>query len=155
MLPSAIITDGLLPVPLFAVNRISLSEKYSLPAIGSSGFRAAVENSDDTVSIGAMLVGPQRFAWKSALELLAETSRRGGMLGRVFGGTLGPGLALITSLTLRTNMQVMELSFTSSAARRDALEVSISMKHVPRPGPLNLLMDVGASAAMSVVDWIV
>ena len=43
MLPSAILI-GDLPkiVPLFAVTRISLTESYFLPAVGSAAFRSAV-----------------------------------------------------------------------------------------------------------------
>jgi hypothetical protein len=150
-LPSAILTDGLLPVPLFVVTRMVLSERYSLPAIGSSGFRAAVDNSEDTVSLSALLVGPQRFAWKQSLELLADFSRRGGALARWTKGGVG-GLILVTAMTVRLDMQVTELSFTAAAQRRDTLEVSIALRHVPQPGPAHLLIDVGMAAVMSLTD---
>lgn len=150
-LPSAILTDGLVPIPLFVVTRMVLSERYSLPPIGSAGFRAAVDNSEDTVSLSALLVGPQRFAWKQGLELLADFSRRGGALARWTGGSVS-GLVLVTAMTVRLDMQVTELSFTASAQRRDTLEVSIGLRHVPQPGPLNLLLDVGMTAVMSLTD---
>jgi hypothetical protein len=150
-LPSAILTDGLLPVPLFVVTRMTLSETYSLPPIGSSGFRAAVDNSEDKVSLSALLVGPQRFAWKQGLELLADFSRRGGALARWTQGAVG-GLILITAMTTRLDMHVTELSFAASATRRDTFEVSIGLQHVPQPGPLNLLIDLGAAAAMTLTD---
>lgn len=150
-LPSAILTDGLLPVPLFVVTRMVLSERYSLPPIGTTGFRAAVDNSEDTVSLSALLVGPQRFAWKQSLELLADFSRRGGALARWTKGGVG-GLILVTTMTVRLDMQVTELSFTASAQRRDTLEVSIGLRHVPQPGPVNLLLDVGMTAVMSLTD---
>lgn len=150
-LPSAILTDGLLPVPLFVVTRMVLSETYSLPPVGSSGFRAAIDNSDDSVQLSALLIGPQRFAWKQSLELLADFSRRGGALTRWTGGSVG-GLILVTSMTVRLDMQVTELTFTASANRRDTLEVNIGLRHVPQPGPLNLLIDVGAAAVISLTD---
>jgi hypothetical protein len=153
-LPSAILTDGLIPIPLFVVTRIVLSEKYTLPPVGSAGFRAAVDNSEDTMSLSALLIGPQRFAWKQGLEMLADFSKRGGALSRWTGGAVS-GLILVTSMTVRLDMQVTELSFTASATRRDTLEVSIGLRHVPQPGPLNMLIDMGHAAAMSIVDALV
>jgi hypothetical protein len=153
-LPSAVVTDGLLVVPLFAVSRIFLSERYSLPPVGSSSFRAAVPTSDDSVSLDALLVGPQRFAWKTGLELLADFSRRGGSLGRWTGGVLG-GVILVTSMTVRTDMQFTDLTFTASAQRRETLEVSMSLRHVPRPSPLNTLLDIGAAGVMTAVEFLV
>lgn len=150
-IPSAILTDGLLPIPLFVVTRMVLSESYSLPPVGSSGFRAAVDNSEDTVALSALLIGPQRFAWKQGLELLADFSRRGGALARWTKGSVG-GLILVTAMTVRLDMHVTELSFTASAQRRDTLEVTIGLRHVPQPGPLNLLLDVGHAGAMSLLD---
>lgn len=150
-MPSAILTDGLLPIPLFVVTRMSLSETYALPPVGSRGFRAAVDNSEDTVSLAALLVGPQRFAWKQGLELLADFSRRGGALSRWTGGAVG-GLILVTAMTVRLDMQVTEMTFTASAQRRDTIEVNINLRHVPQPGPLNMLIDVGHAAVMSLTD---
>lgn len=151
-LPSAILTDGLIPIPLFAVTRMVLSEQYHLPPVGSHGFRAAVDNSEDTVSLSALLVGPQRFAWKLGLEMLADFSRRGGALAKFTGDAVG-GLILVTAMTVRLDMQVTELSFTASAQRIDTLDVSIGLRHVPKPGPINLLLDVGAAAAMTVTEF--
>lgn len=150
--PSALLTDGLLFVPLWGVTRMTLSERYRLPPIGSSGFRAAVGTSEDSVSLTALLVGPQRFAWKQGLELLADLSRRGGLLARRTGGAVG-GLVLVTALTVRTDMQVTELSFTATAQRRDTIETSIALQHVPAPNPLNQLLDTGAAAVMTAVDF--
>jgi hypothetical protein len=152
-LPAAIISDGLLPVPLFAVSRMTLTERFTLPPIGASAFRAAVGNSTDTISLSAVLVGPQRFAWKLSLELLADFSKRGGAIGSFTSGAVS-GLILITRMTVRTNLQVTELSFTASAQRLDTLDVTIGLQHVPRPGPADLLLDVGAAAAMTAVEFL-
>jgi len=60
---------------------------------------------DDTVSLTGILVGPERFAWKLALETMAESAKRGSALAAMTGGKVG-GLILITSMTIRTDMQV-------------------------------------------------
>ena len=35
-------------------------------------------------------------------------------------------------MTIRTDMQIQSLTFTASAARREVLDVSIALVHVPR-----------------------
>ena len=80
VIPSAILSDGLIPIPLWAVTSMTLTETYHLPPIGSSGARAVVGTHDDTISLSGLLIGPERYAWKCGLETLAETSKRGGAL---------------------------------------------------------------------------
>lgn len=150
-IPSAIISDGIIPVPLFAVSSISLSETYRLPPIGSSGVKAVVGTHDDTITLNGVLVGPSRFALKLALETMAETSKRGGLIASLSGGRIS-GLILITSLTIRTDMQIQSLTFTASAAKRDALDVSISLAHMPLPGALGKLLDVTAIGVGALAD---
>ena len=104
-IPSAIISDGVLPIPIWAVTQISLGETYHLPTIGSTGAKAIVSTHDDTVSLTGLLVGPERYTWKLALETMAEASKRGSALAAMTGGKVG-GLILITSMTIRTDMQV-------------------------------------------------
>src|SRR5262249_45607313 len=120
-------------VPLFAVSSISLSETYHLPPIGSSQERVMVAAHDDSISLSGLLVGPQRFAFKFMLETMADLSQRGTAIERITGGATS-GLTLITSMTIRTDMQIQSLTFAASAARRDVLDVSIALVHVPRPG---------------------
>ena len=84
--PSAVLSDGLVSVPLWAVGSISVTEAYQLPPVGSAGLRAVSQVHDDTLTISATLPGPDRFAWKLALEQLAEASRRGTALGAFTGG---------------------------------------------------------------------
>ena len=150
--PSAILTDGLIWVPLFAVSRLSLSQSYRLPPVGSSALRAVMGTSDDTVSLSALLIGNSRFLWKQLLELQADLSRRGGTLGILTGGAVS-GLMLITRMVVRLDLQVASLTFTQSAQRRDAIEVSLSLRHVPRPGPQHLLVDVGMTALASIGEY--
>lgn len=152
-LPAALIVDLPLFIPLFAVSRLTLTEAYSLPPVGANAYRTATTASTDTVSLSALLVGPQRFLWKKDLELLAASSRRGGSLGAWTGGAVG-GVILVTRLVTRINMQISDLTFTASAQRRDTLEVSVNLRHVPRPGPVDALVDVGATAAMSTAEFL-
>jgi hypothetical protein len=151
-MPSAIISDGILTVPLWAVTSISLNESYRLPPIGSSGAKALVATHDDTVSLTGVLVGDDRFEWKLALENLADVGKRGSAIGALTGGRQS-GLVLVTSMTIRTEMQIQSLSFSSSAARRDAIDVSISMAHMPLPGAIGKLLDMAAVAVPALTDW--
>src|SRR4051794_353802 len=122
--PSAILSDGVVTVPLYAVNQISLNEAFHLPNIGSSTMRAAVGTHDDSVTLSGLLVGAERFASKFTLETLAESAKRGSMLEGLTAG-IASGLILITGMTVRTDMQIESLSFTASSGRRDVLEVSM------------------------------
>jgi phage protein U len=152
--PSAILSDGLVTVPLYAVSSIGLSESYHLPPVGSSTARAIVATHDDSVTLSGVLVGPERFAWKLALEDMAESSKRGGLLATATRGRVG-GLILVTSMTIRTDMQVQTVSFTASASRRDVLDVSLSLVHMPLPGALGKLLDASAVAVGALLDWTV
>jgi hypothetical protein len=141
--PSAVISDGVQIVPLWAVTTIGLSETYKLPPIGSSTAKSVVATHDDTLSLTGVLVGPERFAFKLILENLAEVSKRGSALAAFSNGALS-GLVVVTAMTIRTDMQVQTLSFTASAAKREALDVAMTMAHMPRPGSLPKLLDVAS-----------
>lgn len=152
--PSAIIYDGtILIVPIYAVTTISLSETYHLPPIGSSGARAIAATHDDTITLNGTLVGAERFAFKLVLETMAETSKRGNLIAAATGGRVS-GLILVTSMTIRTDMQIQSLTFTASAAKRDALDVSISLAHMPLPGALGKILDVAAIGVGALSDII-
>jgi hypothetical protein len=150
--PSAIVSDGIVNVPLYAVTSMTLGEAYHLPPVGSSTARAIVATHDDTLSLNGLLVGRERFAWKLALEGLAESSKRGGFVATRSAGRL-TGLIVITSMTIRTDMQVQNLSFTASSGRRDVLEVALSMVHMPLPGALGKLLDVASIGVGALADW--
>jgi|SRR5690349_7371663 len=151
-MPSAIISDGVIPIPIWAVTQMTLSESYHLPAIGSTGAKAIVSTHDDTVSLSGILVGPERYTWKLALETMAESSKRGSALSAMTGGAVG-GLILITSMTIRTDMQVQTLSFGSSASKRDVLDLSISLVYMPKPSALGKLLDVASLAVGGLADF--
>lgn len=149
--PSAVISDGALTVPLWAVTTMTLSETYQLPPIGSTSVKAAVAVHDDTISLSGVLLGPERYIWKQALETLAEVSKRGGMISSLSGGQIA-GLVLITSMTIRTDMQVQTLSFTASSGKREAIDVSVSLAYTPLPGPLGKLLDVASLGVGALAD---
>ncbi len=124
-----------LTVALYAVTTIGLNETYQLPPIGSTSARAAVSTHDDSMTLSGVLVGADRYRRKVELELLAESSKRGSALASLSGGRL-TGLIVVTAMTIRTDMQVQTLGFTASSGKRDALDVSISLAHMPLPGSL-------------------
>jgi hypothetical protein len=151
-IPSAVISDGVIPVPIWAVTQMTLSESYHLPPIGSTGSKAIVSARDDTVSLTGVLVGHERFAWKLALETMAESSKRGSALAAMTGGRVG-GLILITSMTIRTDMQVQSLAFTATSAKRGVLDVSISLAYMPKPSALGKLFDAASVAVGALSDF--
>jgi len=150
--PSAIISDGILTVPLWAVTSMSLNETYKLPPVGTSGARAIVATHDDTITLNGMLVGVERYAWKLALETISESSKRGSPLESWTKGAVS-GLILLTAMTIRTDMQVKSLVFNASADKRDAIGVTITMEHIPRPGIWHKLLDVASVGVAALADW--
>jgi hypothetical protein len=152
VLPSAVLADPPLFVPLYAVTSMSLNETYHLPPIGSSTERIITAAHDDTISLSGLLVGPTRFTWKFMLETMADLSKRGTTFERITRGRVG-GLVLITSLTIRTDLQIQSLTLTASAAKRAALDVSMSLLHVPRPGALAKVLDVASLGVGALSDF--
>ena len=154
--PSAIVTDGLIPVPLYVVTAMTLSESYHLPPIGSSGGRALVGTHNDTISLSGLLVGGDRFTWKLALETMAESGARGGSLAVAALAAMGldiSGLILVTAMTIRTDMYMQSLSFGATSAKRDCLDVSMTMVHAPPPGARSKLLDVASLGVSALVGW--
>ena len=151
VVPSAVLADPPLVVPLFAVTSMSLTEAYHLPPIGSSKQRMIVAAHDDTISLSALLVGRERFTLKFLLETMANLSKRGTITERVLRGAVS-GLTLVTSMTIRTDLQIQSLTFGASAARREAIDVSMSLVHVPRPGALAKVLDVASLGVGALGD---
>jgi hypothetical protein len=162
-LPSALIWDGgLLFVPLWAVSEISLEQSFHLPPIGSSSMRAIAPVQDTTMRLRGLLVGPERFAWKLALEMAAEAAQRGSAAAAITGpiasaasapGLAVSGLVVATSMTIRTDMQVKQLTFTATSNRRETLDVAISLEHLPRPSPMGKLLDVASLGLGALADF--
>ncbi len=153
VMPSAVLADPpAFFVPLFAVTAMTLSETYFLPPLGVSRQRMVVPAHDDTITLAALLIGPDRFTWKQFLEIMADVSKRGGALESLTGGAVS-GLVLVTSMTIRTDMQIQSLTFSANAARRDVLEVGMSLVHVPRPGVLAQALDMASVAVGALADF--
>lgn len=129
VVPSAVLFDGVVPLPIYAVTQLSLTETYHLPPLGSRGAQAIVSTHDDTVSLAGVLAGPTRYAQKALLETLAETSKRGTKL--FVAGPKMSGLVLLTAMTIRTDMQITKLTFGATSAKRQTLDVGIELTYIP------------------------
>src|SRR5271165_2137969 len=129
-------------VPLFAVNRITLNENYSLPPVGDKGLSQSTGKIDRTIQIEAMLIGTERHLIRLALEAMADLSKTLPALSSVVSG-----VPLVAGLTTLLDCQVSSLSFGQSAEDKDVFTVSISLKHCPRPGLMALLSEATNAAA--------
>lgn len=129
-------------VPLFAVNRISLSENYALPSGGDKGVSQYTAKIERTVQIDAVLIGDDRNQTRLALEAMADLSKSLPALSSVVNG-----IPLVAGLTTLLDCQVSSLTFGQSAEEKDVFTVSISLKHCPRPGLLALLSTATNAAA--------
>jgi hypothetical protein len=63
------------------------------------------------------------------------------------------GLILVTSMTIRTDMQIQSLQFTATSQKREALDVTIKMAHMPLPGMLGKLLDLASLGVAGLTDW--
>lgn len=147
---SGLLTDGILFLPIAVMSQMKLTETYALPPIGTTAMKAIVDVHDDVIELTIALVGPERFLWKVMLETMAESSKRGSPLSKLPGSF--SGLALVTSMTIRTDLQVKSLVFTASAARRDTLDVVITLAYVPRPNRWGKILDASTIVIGALAD---
>lgn len=144
VIPSAIVSDGIVPIPIYAVTQMTLNESYQFPPIGSTGAKAILQTHDDSVTIKGSLVGDLRFTWKVALELLAESSKR--------GNTYISGLILVTAMTVRTEMQIRTLTFDAFNNKRESLDLTLVMDYMPKPkSTLGKLVDAASSIVIGAL----
>jgi hypothetical protein len=129
-------------VPLYAVNRISLSEHYELPPVGDKGLSQSTSKITREVQIEALLIGDDRQSVRLALESMADLSRTLPAVSSIISG-----IPMVAGLTTLLDMQVNSLTFGQSAEEKDVFTVSISLKHCPRPGLMTLLSNLTNSAA--------
>jgi hypothetical protein len=128
------------PVQLRYVQSITINEGYRIERIMGSRFSQATKPSLKTIAIEAVLLGPDRLVQKKALEALALTSR---LLVAAVAPTLrSSGIPVVSGLTISLDMQITDLRFTQSVAKRDALDVSMSLQQVPRSSLTALLGEV-------------
>lgn len=149
--PSAILSNGLLTIPLYAVSTLTINESYVTPATADSVLRTLAGTHTDTISLSGLLLGEERFRYKFELETLAETSR---MLQASFGpgGLLG-SVVLITSMTVRTDLQVQSLTFTASATRRQVIDVSLTLVQLDKRGMSGKLIEAASFAVGALADF--
>lgn len=127
-------------VPLFYVQSMSISEGYRIQKIAGSNFSQALAPKTKTISIEAMLIGPQRLPLKKALEALALTSRL--LVAAAAPALAVTGIPVVSGLTISLDMQITDLRFNQSVQRRDALDVSITLQHVPRARVTTIIGEV-------------
>ncbi|MEU8761575.1 hypothetical protein [Streptomyces sp. NPDC048659] len=117
-------------IPLLYVQSITLTEGYRVERILGSRFSQATQPSTKTLAVEAVLLGPERFATKKALEVLALTSRA--LLAAAGPALAASGIPVVCGLTLSLDMQITDLRFTQSVQKRDAFDLSMTLQHVPR-----------------------
>ena len=132
-------------VPLFAVNRISLNEQYELPPVGDKGLSQFTSKITRTVQIEAVLLGSNGPITRLGLEMMADLSRTLPAVSSILSG-----IPMVAGLTTLLDMQINTLNFSQSAEEKDVYNVSISLKHCPRPGLMTLLSGVTNAAAAIV-----
>ena len=117
-------------VPLLHVQTLTLSEGYQIERIAGSRFSQAIAPTTQTIAIEAMLVGPDRLRLKKELEALALVSRV--LVAAAAPALASTGIAVVSGLTISLDMQITDLRFTQSVQKRDAVDVSMTLRHVPR-----------------------
>jgi len=58
----------------------------------------------------------------------------------------------VTSLTIRTDIQVQSLSFSVNAAKREVIDVQMTLAHLPLPSLLGKLLDVASVGVGALAD---
>src|SRR5438309_965753 len=117
------------PVQLLYVQSMTINEGYEVTCVADSKFVQALSPARKTISIEAMLISPDHLQQKKELELLALASAAlaTATAGALGAGTNFTGIAVVSGLTISTNMQITDLRFTQSIQKRDALDVSITL----------------------------
>jgi hypothetical protein len=128
------------PVPLLFVQSMSISEGYRIERIAGSRFSQALSPTTTTIAIEAILTGSGRLLLKKALEALALTSRA--LVAATAPALKITGIPVVCGVTMSLDMQITDLRFTQSAQKRDAIDVSLTLQHVPRSGLTALLGEI-------------
>jgi hypothetical protein len=118
------------PVPLLYVQSMSLSEGYQIERIAGSSFSQAIAPTTKTIAIEAVLLGPDRLRLKKELEALALVSRV--LVAAAAPALAVTGIPVVSGLTISLDMQITDLRFNQSVQKRDAVDVSLTLRHVPR-----------------------
>ncbi len=134
-------------VPLLAVQSMTISEGYRIERIADSTFSQAVAPTTKTIQIEATLTGRTRLISKKGLEIMAMTSRA--LVAAQAPLMRAAGVPVISAFTISLDMQVTDLRFVQSATRRDAVDASITLSHVPRSQIAELIGE-GLDLALAV-----
>jgi hypothetical protein len=144
-------------VPLFTVTSMTLNEGYQVARIAGSRLAQLVSPTTRTIQVEATLLGPTRLLVKKGLETMALVSRASA--AGVAPGLSKTGLPVVSGLTIALEMQITSLKFTQSSTKRDAVDVSMTLEHVPRSSvvalvgeALDLALAVTVAALPSVSD---
>jgi len=141
-------------VPLTTVTSITLNEGYQVQRIAGSSLAQLVSPTTKSIAIEATLVGRERQLLRKGLEAMALTSR-------AFVAATAPlmalaGVPVVSGLTIALDMQITSLRFVQSNQRRDTIDASITLEHVPRSNiaaivgeALDLALAVGTAAIPS------
>jgi hypothetical protein len=132
-------------VPLFAVTRITLSEKYELPPVGDHGLSQSTGKTTRDIQVDATLIGDERHLTRLGLEAMADLSKTLPALT-----SKASGIPVVAGLTTLLDCQISSLSFSQSSDEKDVFTASISLKHCPRPG-ISALLSEATNAATAIV----
>jgi hypothetical protein len=134
-------------VPLFHVQSMTMSQGYRIERIMGSRWSQATQPTVKTISIEAILIGPGRLLIKKSLEAMALTSRA--LVAAAAPLLAVAGIPVVSGMTISLDMQITDLRITHSTSKREALDVSISLQHVPRSNVSALAGEV-ADLALAV-----
>jgi hypothetical protein len=117
-------------VPLFHVQSMVLTEGYKTAKLAGSWWVQMIAPAAKTIDIEAYLVGTNRLVYKKALEAEALLSRG---LAATATADAYAGLPVVSGLTVSTDMQITDLTFTHSIAKgREVIYVVVKLTQVPR-----------------------
>src|SRR5205823_5691263 len=117
-----------------------------------SSWSQALAPSTKTIAIEAILIGPDRLLLKKELEALALASR---VLVAAAASAMIAGIPVVSGLTISLDMQITDLRFHQSVQKRDALDVSITLQHVPRSSLTSILGEVADLALVAASPAII
>jgi hypothetical protein len=127
-------------VPLLYVQSISLSEGYQIERIAGSSFSQAIAPTTKTIAIEAILLGPDRLLVKKQLEALALVSRV--LVAATAPLLAATGIPVVCGLTVSLDMQITDLRFNQTVQKRDAIDVSLTLRQVPRSSLTAILGEI-------------
>ncbi len=118
------------PVALLHVQSMTINEGYRIERLAGSRFSQALAPTAKTIAIEAVLLGPRRLAVKKQLEALALVSRV--LVAAAAPALAVTGIPVVSGLTVSLDMQITDLRFAQSVQKRDALDLTVNLRHVPR-----------------------